>query len=167
MEERTGWAVNSQEGVSDFFAMSAAVAEVPEAPGRVRAICAIGLLSVAELFVMSLWLAPVSVSGAILHDWHFEASTAAWLMMTVQLGFVAGSLGLAISNLADLLSAPVLFAMSALFAAAANLAPVISPGSSAALFGSRLLVGCFLAGVYPIGMKIAASWFRVGRGQAL
>lgn len=31
----------------------------------------------------------------------------------------------------------------------------------------RVLTGMCLAGVYPVGMKLAASWFREGLGAAV
>ncbi len=33
------------------------------------------------------------------------------------------------------------------------------------MVASRLAVGFFLAGVYPVGMKIAGSWYRQGPRQ--
>ncbi len=85
----------------------------------------------------------------------------------MQLGFVAGTLVSALGNLPDVFSTRRLFAISAWLGAAVNAGLALSargPGSAVAL---RFLTGFFLAGVYPPGMKIMATWFRRGRGMAL
>jgi MFS family permease len=84
----------------------------------------------------------------------------------VQLGFVAGTAAAAVLNLADLVPARRYFAVSALLAAAANAALLVVPDYGAALVG-RFLTGFFLAGVYPPGMKMVATWFRSARGLAI
>jgi MFS family permease len=84
----------------------------------------------------------------------------------VQIGFVAGTALAALLNLADLVPARRYFAVSAVAAAGANAALLIAAGPlSAAL--SRFMTGFFLAGVYPPAMKMAATWFRSGRGLAI
>jgi MFS family permease len=89
--------------------------------------------------------------------------------MSVQLGFVVGALGSALLNLADRWRADRLFALSALAGAAANgaiplLAGVDGAGSALAL---RFLTGVALAGVYPPGMKLVATWTKADRGLGI
>ena len=90
----------------------------------------------------------------------------AWLTMAVQAGFVAGTLFSALSNLADTLNSRTLMFVGSLVGGAANAAVLIAPdgGSVIAL---RFVTGASLALVYPPAMKIAAGWFRDGRGLAL
>jgi MFS family permease len=84
--------------------------------------------------------------------------------MSVQVGFVTGALLSAILNLADRLPAQRLFAASAVLAAVANAAiPLLIAGPSVSL-GLRFLTGAALAGLYPPGMKLAASWCKEDRG---
>jgi MFS family permease len=85
----------------------------------------------------------------------------------VQLGFVAGTLVSALGNLPDLFSTRRLFAASAVLGAAANASLTFAAHGPASAVALRFAVGFFLAGVYPPGMKILASWFRHGRGMAL
>src|SRR5207247_1907701 len=98
--------------------------------------------------------------------WNLDVAAAGWLTTVVQLGFVAGTAAAALLNLADLLPARVYFAVSALLAGAANATVIVCSGVREALV-FRFLTGFFLAGVYPPGMKMIATWFRSDRGLAI
>jgi MFS family permease len=136
----------------------------PESPARWRALA---LLAVAELFGMSLWFSASASVPALKAEWHLTDSAAAWLTLAVQLGFVAGTLTSALGNLPDVLSTRRLFAASALLGAGANAAFALTARGPAAGLPLRFATGFLLAGVYPPGMKIMATWFRRGRGLAL
>jgi len=84
--------------------------------------------------------------------------------MSVQLGFVAGALGSAVLNLADRVSGRWLFAVSSILAGAATLLIPAAGGSFSPVLVLRFMTGVFLAGVYPVGMKIMATWTREDRG---
>src|SRR5207244_3565944 len=92
--------------------------------------------------------------------------TNSWLTISVQLGFVGCALVSAIFTLAYRLSARRLVAGSAAVAAVATLGVALSSGITMGIV-CRLLTGAALAGVYPPGMKIAAGWFKEGRGLAI
>ena len=126
----------------------------------------LGLLAVAELLGMSLWFAASAVSAQYQQQWSLTASEAAWLTTAVQLGFVAGTAVSALLNLADVVAARRLFALSALFAAGCN-AMVLSARDLPAALLWRALTGVCLAGVYPPAMKMIATWFRARRGMAV
>ncbi|MGH9458153.1 MAG: MFS transporter [Thermoanaerobaculia bacterium] len=137
---------------------------VDESPRKWRALA---LVCLAELLCMSLWFGVSSVVPEIRAEWNLPERATAWLTMAVQFGFVAGTLLSATLNLADIIQTRHLFALSALLGAIANaLFPVIGHDPVAAV-ALRFLTGMFLAGVYPPGMKILATWFRAGRGVAL
>jgi MFS family permease len=142
---------------------SIAVETPREDPRRWRMLA---LLAAAELFGMSLWFAANAVAPQLAQRWGLTGAGAGWLTAIVQLGFVVGTALSAVLNLADLVPARRLFAVSALLAAAANAALVWVPGASAAL-ACRFLIGLFLAGVYPPAMKMVATWFREWRGFAI
>ncbi len=135
-----------------------------ESPARWRALA---LISLAELAGMSLWFSASAVAPALQAEWSLAPGTAAWLTLAVQLGFVAGTLTSALGNLPDVFPARRVFAASAALAAAANAALALFARGPAPALALRFLTGFFLAGVYPPGMKIMASWFRRGRGMAL
>lgn len=134
------------------------------APGRWRALI---LLCLAELLGMSLWFSASAVVPALRLEWQLSDSEASWLTIAVQLGFVFGTLLSAILNLSDIFRARHLFAVSALAGALTNALFAFSAHGATSGSILRFLTGMFLAGVYPPGMKIMATWFRQWRGLAL
>jgi MFS family permease len=128
---------------------------------------ALVLLSLAELLGMSLWFSASAVVPALRVEWNLSASSAGWLTIAVQLGFVCGTLLSAFLNLPDLIRVRYLFAVSALGGALANAALGAYAHNAKTGIALRFLTGMFLAGVYPPGMKIMATWFQRSRGMAL
>jgi MFS family permease len=128
---------------------------------------ALVLLACAELLGMSLWFSASAVTPALRVEWNLSETAASWLTLAVQLGFVVGTLASALLNLPDVLRARRLFSVSAFAGALANAAFAVFAHSFAFGVSQRFLTGMFLAGVYPPGMKIMATWFRRGRGMAL
>lgn len=85
----------------------------------------------------------------------------------VQLGFIAGTLFFAFTALPDRLNGPNLFFGCILAAASLNAIVTILPLSFASMLITRFGVGFAIAGIYPIGMKIAATWYDKGLGRSL
>ena len=115
---------------------------------------------------MAPWFSASAVSPTLARLWALSPGATAWLTISVQVGFVVGALVSATLILADRLSARRLIAGSAVLAAAATLGVALAPGVRVAI-ACRMLTGAALAGVYPPGMKIAAGWFKEGRGLAI
>ena len=132
-----------------------------DARGKVLA-----LLALAELCAMAPWFSASAVAPTLTRLWSLTPAGTAWLTMSVQLGFVIGALGSAILTLADIWSARRLVAASAVLAGLATAGVAFAPGPGTGI-ALRLVTGAALAGVYPPGMKIAAGWFREGRGLAI
>jgi MFS family permease len=126
----------------------------------------LALLAAAELLGMSLWFAASAVSAQMTVRLGVGADRAIWLTTVVQLGFVFGTAGAAIFNLADIIPSRRYFAIAAIFGAAVNAALIATHGYAVAL-GLRFLTGFALAGVYPPAMKMASTWFRSRRGLAI
>lgn len=125
------------------------------------------VLSLAELLGMSVWFSASAVVPTLTREWSLSPSGQAWLTMAVQLGFVVGALGSAMLNLADRVPSPRLFYISAFLAAISTaLIPPLSHGPGRAIV-LRFLTGLFLAGVYPVGMKIMATWTSENRGWGI
>ncbi len=125
------------------------------------------LLAVAELLAMATWFSASAVIPALTEVWALNDGGQAWLTITVQIGFVLGALGSAVFNLADRIPARRLFALSALLAGLVTaMIPLLTRSLGVALV-LRFLTGVFLAGVYPVGMKIMATWTRKDRGLAI
>jgi MFS family permease len=126
----------------------------------------LSLLAVTQFLGMSLWFTASATAAQLAALWNLDTGTAAGLTTAVQIGFVAGTAVAALLNLADLVPARSYVATSAVLAAAANAALLLTPGPGSALV-SRFFTGFFLAGVYPPAMKMAATWFRASRGLAI
>ncbi|MEJ2204256.1 MAG: MFS transporter [Gemmatimonadota bacterium] len=124
------------------------------------------LVSAAVLLGMSEWFTASAAGPDLQIRWELSMTQVGWLTTVVQLGFVAGTAVAALLNLADVFPSRAYFAVSALAAAAANAALLVVPGFAVAL-AARFATGFFLAGVYPPGMKMIATWFRSARGFAI
>jgi MFS family permease len=128
---------------------------------------ALVLLSLAELLGMALWFTGSAVVPALASEWNLSSSQVSWLAIAVQLGFVAGTLISATLNLADIITTRHLFAVSALLGALTNAFFGLYAHQPETAIALRFLTGVCLAGVYPPGMKLMATWFRDRRGMAL
>lgn len=115
---------------------------------------------------MSLWFTASAVTPYLQGRWGLDAAQAGWLTTVVQLGFVAGTAAAALLNFADIWQARWYVATSAFLAAISNSLVIVSDTFALAL-AARFCTGLFLAGVYPPGMKMMATWFVQNRGLAI
>lgn len=131
---------------------------------------ALTALLAAQILALSLWFSATAVVPALRLELALDDFTAALFTSTVQAGFVAGTLASALLGLADRLDPRRLFAVCALIAAAANALILVLP--PALLAGSltvpalRFATGVAMAGIYPVGMKLAATWAASGDGRS-
>jgi MFS family permease len=124
-------------------------------------------LAVAELLAMTLWFSGSAVVPQLTEEWGLTDAQKSWMTMSVQIGFVAGALLSAILNLADRVSTRALFAVCAVCGAACTASiPLLDVGPNTAL-ALRFFTGVFLAGVYPPGMKLMATWCKEDRGLGI
>ncbi len=124
----------------------------------------VGLLVVAAMCGMSPWFASAAVLPDMAREGTIDAVHQALLSSAVQAGFVVGALAVSISGIADRLDPRRVFAVAAVGAALANASLLLAPiGGSLAVL-ARFLTGAALAGVYPVGMKIAVGWGQKDRG---
>ncbi|MEM7336674.1 MAG: MFS transporter [Chloroflexota bacterium] len=125
------------------------------------------LLSIAELLGMAVWFSASAIVPTLTEIWDLTASGQAWLTMSVQIGFVVGAFISSLLNLADRISAKYFFAVSTFLAGVmTGLIPLIANGLAIALL-LRFLTGMLLAGVYPVGMKLMATWTKKDRGLGI
>jgi len=125
------------------------------------------LLSLVEMMAMGVWFSASAVVPVLTRLWQLDGSGQAWLTMSVQIGFVVGALGSAIFNLADRIAADRLLAMSSVAAGLCTASiPLFASSLTSALF-FRFLSGMFLVGVYPVGMKLVATWTKEDRGLGI
>lgn len=114
----------------------------------------------------SLWFA----ANAVIKDMAVELGLAADVLSAissaVQFGFISGTLLFAVFTVADRFSPSRIFFLCALAGALSNLL-LLWVSSLQGVLASRFVTGLCLAGVYPIGMKIAADHHDKGLGKAL
>ena len=118
------------------------------------------LLAAAIVLVLSVWFAGTVAVPSLIAQGLVTPGRAAWLTACVQLGFVVGTLVSAVLSLADRLDPRRLFLGCAVLAAAATLAQVLVAPAGAEALALRFVAGAAMAGVYPVGMKLAASWAK-------
>ena len=121
----------------------------------------------SQLAGTSLWFAGNAVILDLQRNWGLAPDSLAYVTSAVQLGFVCGTLLFALLMISDRYSPRLVFFSCALAGAIANLLLLAAPRELAALLLLRFATGFFLAGIYPVGMKIAAGWYREGLGRAL
>jgi MFS family permease len=125
------------------------------------------VIVLAQFAGTSPWFAVNAVMPELQREFGWAAADVGTLTSALQLGFIAGTLVFALLAIADRFSARRVFLLCAAAGALCTVAAVGSAASFAALLGWRALTGFFLAGIYPVGMKIAAMWFPRGLGSAL
>src|SRR5215475_7319443 len=125
------------------------------------------LLSIAEFLGMSLWFTGTAVIPQITKLWHSDLALGSWLTIAVQIGFSLGAITFALFNIPDVFSPIKVLFVSAVLAAAANAGFAFLAADPLPAILLRGATGFFLAGIYPVGMKIIAGWFQRGRGLAL
>lgn len=125
------------------------------------------LLSLAELLAMAVWFSASAVVPALTDAWSLDANGQSWLTMSVQIGFVVGAFGSAILTLADRIPSKLFFTVTTFASAIMTaLIPLIANDLTVALI-LRFMTGIFLAGVYPVGMKIMTTWTKEDRGLGI
>lgn len=99
--------------------------------------------------------------------WQLPDGSLGYVTSAVQIGFIIGTLAFAILAIADRFSPRKVFFACAIVGSAASLGVTLIPETFEGLLLLRFLTGFFLAGIYPVGMKIATGWFADGLGRAL
>jgi MFS family permease len=115
----------------------------------------------------SLWFAGNAVLGDLQRLWGLSSDALAYMISSVQLGFIAGTLVFAVLTVSDRFSARKIFLTCSLLSALSNAGVYLFAEGLLSLVLFRFLTGFFLAGIYPIGMKIVAGWYRRDLGKAM
>jgi MFS family permease len=125
------------------------------------------VIIVSQFFCTSLWFAGNAVMADIAKNFAADPAFIANLTSAVQFGFITGTLIFAVFTIADRFSPSAVFFGCAVIAALFNLGILINNISATGIFCFRFLTGFFLAGIYPVGMKIASDYYRKGLGRSL
>lgn len=125
------------------------------------------VIVISQFFCTSLWFAGNAIMPDIILKFHLAPAYLAYLTSTVQLGFIVGTLVFAVLSIADRFSPSRVFFACSVIAALINLGVGLNGIGLQELMAFRFLTGFFLAGIYPVGMKIAADHFAQGLGKSL
>ena len=124
-------------------------------------------IALAQLGGTSLWFAANAVDADLQRDWALTSSTAGAVTSAVHAGFIVGTLFYSLLMIADRFSPRKVYLVSSVLAALSNSAVLLMPAALLSMTGTRFGIGFFLAGIYPVGMKIASGWYQKGLGGAL
>lgn len=125
------------------------------------------VIVIAQFFCTSVWFAGNAIMGDIAAQLHFDPKDLTRLSSAVQFGFIAGTLVFAILSIADRFSPVKVFFCCAMVCALLNLGECINNITLWNLMLFRFGTGFFLAGIYPVGMKIASDHYQQGLGKSL
>lgn len=125
------------------------------------------IIVLAQFFCTSLWFASNSVIENLIASFSLDAHALSHLTTAIQLGFIVGTIVFAALTIADRFSPSKVFFVSALFGALFNMFLVFKTQTLMSLVLLRFCTGFFLAGIYPVGMKIAADYFSKDLGKSL
>ena len=135
---------------------------MPQRPRRI-----LPVIVVSQLAGGSLWFAGNAVLPDLQASLGMPDGVLGDMTAAVQLGFIVGTLVFAVLAVSDRYSPRATFLACSLIGAACNAATHFADGSIPLLLSARFAVGFFLAGIYPVGMKIASGWYQRDLGKAL
>ncbi|MEO8136042.1 MAG: MFS transporter [Betaproteobacteria bacterium] len=125
---------------------------------------AIALIALSQVAAMALWFSASAVVPALLAEYRLSSFAQALLTSGVQAGFVVGSLISATLGLADRLEPRRFFSIAALTGALANGLILAVDPTGPLVPVLRFATGVCMAGIYPVGMKLAATWAKGDMG---
>ena len=116
----------------------------------------------------SVWFAVNAVMPELTTAYNITASNSlGFFTAVIQFGFIIGTLIFAFLSIADRYSASKIFMICALISALSNFSLLHPQNSYWSIAVLRFITGACLAGIYPIGIKIASDYFENGLGKAL
>ena len=124
------------------------------------------MIVISQLMGTSLWFSGNAILLPLQEKFALGPGAVGSITSSVQFGFIGGTLLFAFFMLADRFSPRIVFFICSVGGALANLGIYVSDSYSELLV-FRCLTGFFLAGVYPVGMKIAAGWHDHDLGKAI
>ena len=125
------------------------------------------IIVISQFCCTSLWFAGNGVMADLMVNFNLNASALGHLTSAVQFGFILGTLTFAILTIADRFSPSKVFLTCALLGSLFNAGIIWEGNSLASILSLRFIIGFFLAGIYPVGMKIAADHYEKGLGKSL
>ncbi len=125
------------------------------------------VIVVSQFCCTSLWFAGNGVMNSLVETFQLQENALGYLTSAVQFGFITGTLLFALLTIVDRFSPSKVFFISAVFGAIFNFGLIYENQSLLSLLLLRFFTGFFLAGIYPVGMKIATDYYNKGLGKSL
>ena len=125
------------------------------------------IIVISQFCCTSLWFAGNGVMKDLVEAFNLEISAVGHLTSVVQFGFILGTLIFALLTIVDRFSPSKVFFVCAIIGSLFNLTTVLDNQTIHSLITIRFFTGFFLAGIYPVGMKIAADYYDIGLGLSL
>ena len=127
----------------------------------------LAIIVFSQFCCTSLWFVGNAIIGDLISSFNLEPSALGDLTSAIQFGFIVGTFIFALLTISDRFSPSKVFFTSAIIASFFNIIIAFGSHSLLTLVLFRLLTGFFLAGIYPVGMKIASDYFEKGLGKSL
>ncbi len=127
----------------------------------------LAVIVIAQLFGTSLWFSINGVWFSLAAGLGLSEGDLGRLTLSVQAGFILGTLILATTGLADRFPASRIFAVASVLGALMNAGFILAAADPMPATGLRFLTGLCLAGIYPLGMKLVIGWTPTHAGAAL
>ncbi|WP_299336001.1 nitrate/nitrite transporter [uncultured Psychroserpens sp.] len=133
----------------------------------IKTIRILPIVVISQFCCTSLWFASNGVMSNLVTAFNLNTNAIGHLTSAIQFGFITGTLVFAILTIADRFPPSKVFFVCALLGAFFNVGIIWTGHNLTSLLLLRFLTGFFLAGIYPVGMKIAADHFKKGLGKSL
>ena len=125
------------------------------------------VIVISQFLCTSLWFAGNAIINEIASEHQLDQNFLAHITSAIQFGFITGTLVFAVFTISDRFSPSKVFFLSSILAGLFNMGICIPVVNAAEILLFRFLTGFFLAGIYPVGMKIASDYYQAGLGKSL
>ena len=125
------------------------------------------VIVISQFFCCSSWFAVNAIMPDLIQHFGLAQNSLANLTSAVQFGFISGTLIFALLMISDRFSPSKVFFICSILTAMFNVLLVLDDLQTLQIIGLRFCTGFFLAGIYPVGMKIASDYYEEGLGKAL
>ena len=125
------------------------------------------IIILSQFACTSTWFAGNAILESLTKKLDFGVDIVSHVISSVQFGFIIGTLIFGVLMIADRFSPSRVFMICAFLASVSNLTLIYPQLNASSLLLARFSTGFFLAGIYPVGMKIAADYYETGLGKAL
>ncbi len=124
----------------------------------------IAIIAICQVAAMALWFSASAVIPALVAEFGLSGFAQAALTSGVQAGFVIGCLASALLGLPDRIDPRRLFAAPPASARSPTRCCSSSTPRRRPRRCLRVVTGACMAGVYPVGMKLASTWAKGDMG---